>query len=353
MTKDKLLNALKLCHPALGDNSVVPGLDCYYFIDKQVVAYNGVLRIAVNLDEELPFSGWIQGDPLFKVLNSLDKDITLSIENDNTLIVKSGRSKASFPIQQSEKKIFEEPDIANLITELPNTLLFNTALTRCMISVPMKDNTQEAGMYLFKSGSEYKLYASNKLTVSSYEFNFDNEWDDVELFLPALFCEQYNNTHAAIKEETTAILVGSEYIQVDFPSCRMHCAFYSNAVKGDLKNAVDTAVADVEIVATPSDLSGALKRAEVVSPFITLYFGYTDDEDKPILELTADGRGKQHFNETIEMAYATEGKVTVDVKSLRKLVDNCNEVGFCKDFMMLNGNDNCFTHIIAAYNEGA
>ena len=346
MNKENFLQALKLAKPGLGNTNLIPGLDSYFFNGRTITSFNGSLEIVTTVNEDLPITGAIQGETLFKLVSSLDSEIELEVPAEDSLLVKSGRSKTTFPVKIIDTTFLSDVEEEGARTYLPISILFAAGLKRCMLSMGGKTDAQEVGIHVFLEGHACQMYSTNGHTFSRFAFPLENATETKQVFLPASFCEQLLFLYSEIGAQPIEIVVSEKYVRARFENATLRCSFYANPVNQDLKALIDDGIENISLVDITKDLSEAIKRSEIIAGNSVITMDYGDPETNK-LQLTAKGQGKQLLFEEVELTYPASGLLHVDVKSVKKVIDTCKSIGFGDDYMVLVGNEDFFDHIIS------
>lgn len=354
MNKDNLLRSLKLCRPALGGN-IIRGLDSFHFSGRKVSAFNGTLLITTELEEDFPITGSISGESFYKLVSELSKEIELVATQDGNLVVKAGRSKSTFPVETVDLEFLADSDETAARTYLPTQLLFAAGLKRCMTTVGGKGIPQdEIGVHVFvdtpsesnTSKSDCRMYSTNGISYSRFICPLENETPVGQIFLPAAFCENLLFMYSELDTAPDNIVASQKYIRAQFGNTAIRHSFYSNPVNWEMRGQVDSGIEDLTVVDFPKDLIDALKRVEIISGdnSLKLHFGDPETEE---LYIHAQGSKNQVLEEVIPMPYPATGKLTLDLRGLRKSMESCREIGFGPDYVLLVHESN-YDQIIAA-----
>jgi len=342
MEKKNLLQVLKLLRPALGSN-IIKGLDSYIFTGNQVSAFNGSLCMTACLDEIFPVTGAIVGEPLVKLLSELDKEIELTAPDANTLLIKAGRSRTKFPVEQVDTSYLQDLEETTAVN-LPTQVMFAAGVKRCMTSLVGKGATLEnAGIHIFIENDECRMYSTNNSTFSRFVFPLTG-MSPISMFLPATFCEVLLAVYAELGTEPETIIATDKYIRARFGNLTVRNSFYANPVNTDLRNLIDAGVTDVAIVDLPKALSEAIKHSEVITNEGVVSVSWIGEQGK--MFINAQGSKSQELVEEIELAYPGTGELKFDIKNLRKVMDTCKEIGFGDDYMLLIGAEKYFDHVV-------
>jgi hypothetical protein len=356
MDKEMLLKSLKICYPALGEK-LIRGLECYHFSGKSMSAFNGSLLIQTELEEEFPINGSITGETFYKLVSELDNSIEF-ITSDSDLIVKSGRSKTTFPVETVDLDFLEDSEEAGGKTHLPTDLAFIAGLKRCMSTVGGKGIPQEeVGIHVFidtpsssdpEIKSECRLYSSNGIAYSRFLIPMKNEIPINQIFLPASFIEQLISISGDLNKEPDEISITQKYIRAKYGSTILRHAFYArNPVSWEMRGQVDQGIEEVALVNLPKEILESLKRCEVITSNSTVKFSIGNTS----LSLTTSGSNNQRLLEEIPLEYPFEIELLLDIKGLRKLMESCKEIGFGGDYLLLVGKEDCYDVLLTAKNE--
>jgi DNA polymerase III sliding clamp (beta) subunit (PCNA family) len=345
MNRDNLLEALKICKPALGNSSLIPGLDAYHFQGKRVTAFNGSLLVSTELETDFPIVGSIIGDTLFKLVSELDKDIEITIPTTTSIMVKSGRSKTTFPVSQIDPVFLEAAEEHEGEIHLPTSVLFASGLKRCLQSVSTKSSmSDEVGINVFIENGECRMYSSNGVLFSRFVFPLEGgNFPDIQIFLPAAFCEQLLYLYSELRIEPSEITITDKYIRALFGNVYLRCSFYSSPVKMEVRQLIDDGLEVIPTVPLPKELSETIKRSEIIAGNAVVTLNY--DHDKVVA--TAKGRGSQELKEEVDLPYPLEGSITIDVRNTKRLLDSSKAIGFTNKFIVLVGHEGYYNQIIA------
>ena len=128
-------------------------------------------------------------------------------------------------------------------------------------------------------------------------------------------------------------MVGTGYIKTLFPTLAIYCSFYNIPISTDLRNTVDKAVSEAEFSDIPEGLDLALRRAEIIDQLATITYG------GDTLEITAVGKGKQEFQESIAFTSTVKGSIQVDAKYFRKALLGAKRLGFGENYLIVSSDD--------------
>lgn len=350
MNKASLLQALKLCKPAIGDVGVIPGLECYYFDDAEVTAYNGALAIIGNIGFQFPLKGRIPGLTFFRLINELPDEIDITgtkLKDIPSILVNAGGSKSTFPVTATNETLFVAPPKTDDDVQLPTSAMFAQGIKRCMVSI--EGGMEETGVSMFERDGICEMYASNGRTLSRYEFPLELESigdkrarGPLKCFIPAVFCEQFTYLFAELLNCPSRVTISGNWIVALFPNVSLYCPFYAVEPKKNLRKLFIDYTEGVEMINIPKTLDDCLRRCEVMAgDKSTIEIKYSPAG----LEISAIDIGEIH--ESVNLPYPTEGRIVVDVKDLRKVIDSSAQMGFGDNYMLLEGSDKIFLHCIS------
>lgn len=128
MKTENLLKALTIVKPGLGTKELIEQSTAFAFKDDRVVTYNDEISISHPV-EDLNITGAIKAEELYQFLSKVTTDeIDIKINEDETeLIVKAGKSKASFTLQNEIKLDLSQLEGKKKWKDLPDE--FISALT--------------------------------------------------------------------------------------------------------------------------------------------------------------------------------------------------------------------------------
>ena len=100
MKRKDLLEALEDVKPGLATTEVLEQSSQFAFMGDKIVTYNDEICVSRKLEELAGFTGAVNSDLLYKLLNKLTfEEVTLLPDGDK-LIIKSGKSTTTFNIQK-------------------------------------------------------------------------------------------------------------------------------------------------------------------------------------------------------------------------------------------------------------
>lgn len=353
MNKNNLLQALKICRPALGE-PMIKGLDFYHFNGKAVSAFNGVMLINTELEEEFPITGSIAGESLYKLISELDKDIELIVQED-TLIVKSGRSKTTFPVEQIDLEFLGDVEETAGCSYLPTQLLFAAGLKRCMSSVGGKGIPHdEIGVHVFidnpsgdsSTRSECRMYSNNGIIYSRFICPLEHETTLNQVFLPATFIENLLFMYSLLNVEPAELVTSQRYVRAKFGSTSIRHSFYANPINWEMRSHIDSGIDELTLVPFPGELLNSLKKAEIISGNSSVILKCNTTEPKE-LSVTTTGSKNQQYIDSIPLECTSDGELNLDIRGLRKSMESCKEIGFGPDYLLLV-HENNYNQIIVA-----
>jgi DNA polymerase III sliding clamp (beta) subunit (PCNA family) len=351
MDRKELSQALKLTKSALGTNSAIPGLDCFYFDKNTVTTYNTHLGIIGHLTSEFPYRGYIPGTTFVKLVNEMGDELQVTVTDDHTLLLKSGSSKVKLKALSNTEPIFVKPDTDNMQL-LPASSQFINGLKRCMLSLPSGKSISpdEAGVYISAKDGMCSLYSTNGATISAYTYSLAQAGEaenvsSLNMMMPAAMCEQLGFLMDELMSCPTRVgLVENEYIVAIYPKLELYCSFYAAPPKRGLESRVQGYLEDLEFHTLPKNIDDCLKRCEIVAgedSVVKLAY----EPEKLIVSSSSKGLGE--VVDEFPFTTTTSGSITIDIKLLKRVLDDAAKISFNADYICLEGKDNNFKHIIA------
>lgn len=350
MDRKELLQALKLTKSALGTNSAIPGLDSFYFNKDTVTAYNTHLAIIALLSSEFPYRGYVPGSTLVKLVNEMGDELNVSVTEDHTLLLKSGSSKVKLKALSNTEPIFVKPDSSELQL-LPSSSQFINGLKRCMLSLSNSKSisSDEAGVYVSAKDGSCSLYSTNGITLSVYTYQLTNAGENesinnLNLMIPAAMCEQLGFLMDELLSCPNQVgLIENEYIMATYPKLEVYCSFYATPPKRGLESRIQSYLENLEFHTLPKTLDDCLKRCEIVSgEDSTVNLAY----EKEKLTVSSTSKGLGEVVEEFPFTTTNEGSINIDIKLLKRVLNDSARVAFNKDYICLEGKDSNFKHII-------
>lgn len=352
MKKKTLLSALKLIRPALGNSNLIPGLDCFHIKDNTISAFNGGLYMSTIIEEEelKNVKGSVTGESFFKLVSALGEDITLELTDfpapmENLLTVKSGKSKTSFPNVQMDLSFTEKaPEESTTTTSLPTSVLFAAGLKRCLASMGGKGTlTAEAGISVFIENNTCRMYSNNGISFSRFVFPLQNPTEDLQVFLPAAFCEQLLFLYSELGREPLTITITEKYVLADFSSTMLRSSFHANPVDIESCKTLDVCIEKIPTVPLSKEISEAVLRSEIITADGTIDMDYGLGDK---LIITAGGKGSQQLVEEIDLPYPAQGSIKIEVRGFKKALDTSKQIGMDNSFIVLIGAEDYYNHLI-------
>lgn len=264
MNRKKLISTLELVKPALADDGLVPIFTNYCFDNGKVFGYKDSLGIVAPCEVKDSFA--LQGRLLFDLLKQASAKEVEFEQNNDEVVVQSGRTKMTLPSIPKDEFIFEEPEDQkwDFMIDVDDNLI--TAMTLCL-KTSSTDFTMPAFNGLtFKGGKGTKIYSCDGDSLSRYSLG-GNSPEGVTHTISNEFCEAvikvcektgYKNGQLYINDEWSVAELGNDYkiygriIQNDEP------LDFEKQIKRVVKGAPD-------YVDIPDGLKAALSRARVVA----------------------------------------------------------------------------------------
>lgn len=217
--------ALQLAKPALSLNNILPVMQSYCFTGTTVFTYNDFLAIGIAL--ETPFIAAISGDALHKCITTMRSEEMSFVQDGDSLLIKSGRSKLAF-VTQPEKSFALTPDELkdNILATIKVDRSFTEGLASAMISIDTQffyDVYGSVGLALTE-GEALTLYSTDDQTLTRVllpktECPALGGFDKDIILLPNDFCKQYIKLYKhffADHNGTVTLRLSDQYLHCDF-----------------------------------------------------------------------------------------------------------------------------------------
>ena len=118
MKKADLLEALEIVKPGLANKEQIEQSTSFAFMKNRVVTYNDEISISHPL-KDLGIQGAVKADELYRLLNKLKGDEVEITENENEIVIESGRTKAGLVLEEEINLPLEEIGEKNEWHDLP------------------------------------------------------------------------------------------------------------------------------------------------------------------------------------------------------------------------------------------
>lgn len=127
--KSELLKALDTVKPGLSNKEMIEQSTSFCFMNKNVVTYNDEISVSCPLDVDL--EGAINATELYAFVNKIGGDeVEMSLNENNELVFKAGKSKAGLRVQSEVTLPLSEIGEVKKFKKLPDGFL--KALKFCM-----------------------------------------------------------------------------------------------------------------------------------------------------------------------------------------------------------------------------
>lgn len=204
---NELKTALETVKPGLSNKEMIEQSTSFCFANGRVITFND--EISVSCPVNLDITGAIDSKVLYAYLNKLKVEEADVLIQDNEIVVKSGRSKASFTIQSEIKLPFSEvPDAGNWETvdsELLKALEFCMGACSRDMSQPVITNVHLKDTF---------VEGTDRYRIAQYQMK--KKFPFGEILIPATICPvfiKFKPTHISIvpgwvhlTNETKAVL---------------------------------------------------------------------------------------------------------------------------------------------------
>lgn len=182
----------------LADQDFIAILQHFAFDEDTVIAYNDAAACKLKFTTGLKCT--VPGMLLIKVLNTLNTEEfeLVDKQEQNQVVLKSGRSNVKLPRLPFEDFVFKMPEITEKAIPLHPSII--DGLRRCLNSVSNNPTKPEfTGVTFIIKQKSITLYASNGLSISRFILNENfplKLTEEVHVILPKFFCEQLVNLHS-------------------------------------------------------------------------------------------------------------------------------------------------------------
>lgn len=138
INKVELLEALRTVKPGLASKEMITQSTSFCFLDGKVVTYNDEISVQAPV-KNLDITGAINADELYNFLIRVKNDeISISIE-ENSIIFKSGRSKAGLTLETEIQLPYEEIGTIQKWVAIPDDFLAGILFAAGACSTDMAD----------------------------------------------------------------------------------------------------------------------------------------------------------------------------------------------------------------------
>ena len=314
MQRDELVKALGHIYPALANNDRIPALLNFCFNGKQVMAYDSMLGIIAPCETEDTFS--VHGKTLLGLLsNSHSEEADFSMESEQDILVKSGKSRFHLPYWPIEDFLWKEPD-EKWVLQFKMDDGFAAGLEACLMTTSV-DLTQQKllGIAFVPNGQTMALYSCNSDALTRFQTSIKKAAVKIDDLIPKTFCESLLRIRRETEAKTTTVKISKDWI----------CGHFDNGyrVYGNLQT-VEGGLVDYEALIdktlkgspayakVPKELAGALARARVVA----------DIENSKTIMTIGQGKLKLHtetkYSGLVEdtIPWPDKSQVTADVAAM-------------------------------------
>lgn len=357
INRNKFLQALSVCRPALASQAFVPAYTHFLFTKGWVTAFNDLLGISVVLEHEL--AGCLPGDLLIKGLQSMTAGDVLvdPVPGKAAVLVQCGRAKLTLPTLPTDDFPVKWPNTKDTqFIAVTEEML--KGIAACLPGVGTNNNQPaQMGVTLEQGAKGPVLWATDGNTMSQYVCDPDKGFTlpgEVPVIMPTQFCEQVLAVAKTLPKADMdiAVLPGMlllEALDGDNVVARVMCRTLVDVQPLDFGavKAKHTKSAP-DLAEMPAGWEEALQRALVV----------TANEVDKVLTLSASRKSLRmqataatgDSEDTLDFSgELPEEKVALDpVLVLRgsKLTD---KMAFGATALLMSGRDGKFFHMIAHY----
>jgi len=272
MKRESLLGVLSTVDPALAANDLIPVLTHYWFTGKAVMAYNDVVAIAAPYKTE--FKGAIRGSLLGGVLSKLAGDDVLFTQGDNSMVIKSGRSRLEVPLLPPDSFLFTFPkvdeDDAMLSLDEESKPALIRAFDICLQSLSRRvSEPQRLGITVVpESKKALTFYSTDSVTLSSAPVAADGHGLEKHVTMSKLFCESALKLMQRKDVKEVKLYLDDEYALMLFDNgVKLYGRLIDDPNPPKFKEIVGNYLPKGKgngMVPVPAGLSAALERAYLV-----------------------------------------------------------------------------------------
>lgn len=271
MNRQDLINTLSLANPFLMRQEFIPILTHFCFNTEHVIAYNDVAGIQINFESDLHCA--IPGELLLKLLRTMS-DETVRIKNDNNeLLIHSGKSKLKLPSLPKESFIFSIPKIENDLTHLSIPISIKQGIKKCLEGVSEDPSHPEhTGIKWVVNDNESFIYSTDNKTISSFPCNYSDRKGNVNAVVPEFFCTELVKLIDYFCVEATEfdVYFSDDYIIVklgDKKECLLFSRLIAQKEKTPFKQIISSLTDGLDLDSMsppPLDLHPALERSSLL-----------------------------------------------------------------------------------------
>lgn len=360
-----LLRAATLVRAALSNQSYVPALMHIAFDGEWATAFNTRMAIAVRCDANI--RRMIPGTLLVQGLNSFGgKEVLLQQAEDDSFVLKSGRSKVTLPTLPLSAFPFKWPDQRSAMLQLAVTDDMASAIKRCLISVN-KDASQPAQMgvtFDMTDSGKAVFFSTDNGSLSRCECSKDKVTlpGEAPVIMPLAFCEQLVSLADAFPHYPPTMFIGNGWLEVQYDAseggaleARLFTTMPVDLDPTDFPKAVrrhcgDLASITKRTTVIPESLEPALARALLV----------LGNEQRKKAMATVD-RGALRLRATSQMGEADDtldldiddvGPVPIEVGLIARGIKHATRIGINETVTILVGGERHeFVHMVAHVRE--
>lgn len=364
-TTTVLRDALRMAKPALSLNNILPVMQSYCFTGSHVFAYNDFMAIGVALST--PFVGAVPGDALRKCVDTFRAEALTFVEDDDTLLIKNGRSKVSFTTLPPSSFALNPDELADgALGTVTVDRAFTEGLQAAMISIDTQFFFDVYGSVALAltPGDPLEFYSTDDQTLTRVQLT-DSEcpalpgFDHGAILLPNDFCKQfvsvYNHFFGDHNGEVKLHLTneylfadfggGTGWIMVELPEAEL--IPYREVYDDSMPETQPDEWARVD-----DELRAILTRAEALwkvnvgkhQTQETLYLSEGKNEAEVRLEQET---GDQSLADTWTGGLAPEGEIVVNPKLMLRAAKALDEVHWASGEVVVFRNGAYITHLVS------
>jgi len=321
MNRADLVSKLELTGRALAPNNLVPIFQCFCFDGEAVSAYNDALGIVTPCKTTGAFA--VYGSTLLGLLkNSHTEEVEFSLEAENEVTIKTGKSRFKLPYFGKDDFLFKIPD-----EEWVARLSINEGLLRgldaCLLT-SSRDMAQQkllgVGLLPYQKGMAF--YSCDGDGLTRYVIG-GKAVRGASFLLPNAFCEALIQVTKETKVTTGALCINGEWA---YAALDNNYEIWGRVDVTDLFDYEDlflkTVKGEVSFQPVPKGLDHALSRARVIADPESAKTVLDVNEGK--LRLTTD----THMGIVKDVLSYSSETITVDVSAalVQRAIGLCDEM---------------------------
>jgi DNA polymerase III sliding clamp (beta) subunit (PCNA family) len=292
LNKNDLVEKLDLLSKCVSTDGMLSILTHFCFNERKILATDGIKAGIIDFDVKV--NGCVDSKIFHKLCTSLPTNELTIIQEDEKLIIESGKTKSEFSLLSAKDFVIDAKDLPDGIG-LPITEDFIKGIKNCVVSVEDSEFfTCLSGINIKNIGEKTFLYSSNRESLCRYEL--ENKLDlENTLLIPKEFCDVLIKWFDYYKEGS--IYFDEDSITVNFDGAVLHTKIDVCEKFEDLESHINEFLDDeIEFALIPNDFRNILKRCLLFTEDFALF----DVKDDGIF-ITASNSGSGTVEEKLEL----------------------------------------------------